>query len=129
MQEQMNRMFDEAFERIPTASPREWLFDGGELGPQITLDDQQKQYVVQADIPGAKQSDINVTLDGQLLTISARSELQAKETGDKGQVVGEATSVSSFHHAFTLPSPVEASRMQSEYKDGVLTVTIPKTGT
>jgi len=124
MQERMDRMFDNGFHSI-VAMPQVAFQP---VGGKLTLDDQDGNYVVKADIPGAKESDIAVNLDGRLLNISSQTQGQEKQTADNGQLMRQESYSSSFQQAFTLPGPVDASGMHSQYQDGVLTVTIPKAG-
>ena len=93
---------------------------------QVNLQEQGKDYLITARIPGAQEKDININLDGRLLSISAQSQGSDKTTADNGQVTRQERYSSAFQQAFTLPGPVNASGMQSQYQDGVLTVTIPK---
>jgi len=124
MQERMDRMFDNGFQNI-------YSMPGVALQPvgdKVALTDQDGNYVVKADIPGAKESDIAVNLDGRLLSISSKTQGQEKQSADNGQVTRQERYSSAFQQAFTLPGPVNASGMHSQYQDGVLTVTIPKAG-
>jgi len=82
--------------------------------------------VITADIPGTKAESIDVGLSGRLLTISAETLNKQQQSDDKGQVIKEESYLSDFEQALTLPWPVTASGMHSDYHDGVLTVTIPK---
>jgi HSP20 family molecular chaperone IbpA len=121
MQEQMDQMYNATFRDFhPTGGA------GQKANVQVTLEEQGNDYVVKANIPGAKESDIDVNLDGRLLSISSQSQGREKQTGDNGQVIRHESYASSFQQAFTLPGPVNATGMQSHFKDGVLTVTIPK---
>jgi HSP20 family protein len=122
MQERMDGMLDNAFQGFH-AMPEVAFHPGGS---KVTLQDRDGNYVVKADIPGAKESDIAVNLDGRLLSISSQSQGQEKQTADNGQVTRQERYSSSFQHAFTLPGPIDASGMHSQFLDGVLTVTIPK---
>jgi HSP20 family molecular chaperone IbpA len=121
MQAQMDQMFAFAFGDSRAAEPV-----GQQAKAQVTLEEQDGNYVVKADIPGASESDINVNLDGRLLSIFSSSQGGEKQTADNGQVIRQESYASSFQQAFTLPGPVNASGMQTRFKDGVLTVTIPK---
>lgn len=93
---------------------------------EVTLKEENDDYLVTAKLPGVKEGDLNVSLDGRLLRISAQSQAQEEETADNGKVLREESYASSFQRAFTLPGPVDASKMHTEFSDGVLTVTIPK---
>lgn len=93
---------------------------------QISVEQQGDNYVVKADIPGAKEGDIKVDLDGRLLSISSQTHSDRKQTANNGAVTSESMYSSAFQQAFTLPGPVSAAGMKSDFKDGVLTLTIPK---
>jgi len=128
MQAQMDRMFEEAIQNFRSDRFFHPLEEDQQLvaQPKVTVQDKQDQYVVTADIPGTKAESIDVGLSGQLLTISAQTQKEQQQSNDKGQVIEEESYVSGFERALTLPGPVTASGMHSDYHDGVLTVTIPK---
>jgi len=118
MQAQIDRVFGRYFDTLPVAVPSD--------AAQVTLKQQADNYVVKATIPGAKESDIKVNLDGRLLSISSQTQGDEKQTAQNGAVTSESTYNSAFEQAFTLPGPVNVSGMKSDFKDGVLTLTIPK---
>jgi HSP20 family molecular chaperone IbpA len=93
---------------------------------QIGLQEQGDNYVVRAKFPGASKSDINVKLDGRLLSISSDSHGSEEQKADNGRVIGHESYSDFVQEAYTLPGPVNASGMQTQFKDGILTVTIPK---
>ena len=99
---------------------------GPSEGDDVTLKEDKNDYLVTAKLPGVKEGNLNVSLDGRLLRISAQSQADEKETAHNGQVVGEESYASSIQRAFTLPGPIDASKMHTQFQDGVLTVTIPK---
>lgn len=92
----------------------------------VTLDEQGDNYVVKADIPGLKDGDLNVNVDGQVLSITGDTHGQEQQSVDNGQMTSQERYSSTFQRAFTLPGPVDSTKMHSQYQDGVLTVTIPK---
>ena len=121
MQKQMDKMFNSAFQ-----NPGGMDFVDGQGSAQVSLNEKGKDYVVTAKIPGAKKSDINVRLSGRLLTLSSKEESSNSQTNNNGQLTQQDQYASNFQQAFTLPGPVNASEMKSKFKDGVLTLTIPK---
>jgi len=118
MQAQIDRVFGQYFDALQIPAPGD--------AAKITLKQQADDYVVKAAIPGAKEGDIKVNLDGRLLSISSQAMSTEKQTAQNGAVTSEETYSSAFEQAFTLPGPVNASGMKSDFKDGVLTLTIPK---
>jgi HSP20 family protein len=122
IQAHMDRMFEDSFQRFqsgPTAAP----FVADE---RVTLDERKDKYVVTARIPGAKENDIRVALDGRLLSISSQTRREDRQTAANGQTLDDRSYLSSYQEAFTLPGPVSATGMHTEYKDGVLRVIVPK---
>lgn len=119
MQAQMNQMFNTAFQ-----NPGGMDFIDGQGSAQVSLNEKGSDYVVTAKLPGAKRGDINVRLSGQLLTLSSSAKGGSSQTAKGGQVSQQYAS--NFQQAFTLPGPVNAAKMKSNFKNGVLTLTIPK---
>jgi len=128
IQAQMDRLFEETMQQFHSDRFFQPLAQEKQIAaePKVTLQDKKDQYVVTADIPGTRAESIDVGLNGRLLSISAQTENDQQQSNDKGQVIKEERFVSGFERALTLPGPVTASGMHSDYHDGVLTVTIPK---
>ena len=122
MQTEMDQMFDHSYQDFQDLSPQGIMPSNG----KVSLEEQGDNYVVKANIPGAKENDIQVNLDGRLLSISAQTKGSEEQKADNGKVIREESYASSFQRAFTLPTAVNAAGMHSQFHDGVLTVTIPK---
>lgn len=104
------------------------LMEGGAQAPlQIKMDvkETDKAYTIHADIPGVKKEDIQVSVDGNQVSISAetRSEKEEKE-GEK--VLRSERHVGKVARSFTLPHEVDDAQCQAKYSDGVLELTLPK---
>jgi HSP20 family molecular chaperone IbpA len=121
MQAQMEQMFNTALQ-----NPVGMDFIDGQGAAKVSLSEKGNNYVVTASIPGAKKNDISVHLSGRLLTLSSNDDGSSTKLADNGQLRQQEQYRSSFEQAFTLPGPVNASGMQTHFKDGVLTLTIPK---
>jgi HSP20 family protein len=80
-------------------------------------------YQLEFKLPGYKPEDIQVRLDGRLLTVRAQSSNQ--DTIKVGQQSEQSQTSRSFSETLTLPGAVQASGLKENYKDGVLTVTVP----
>ncbi len=88
-----------------------------------TLQKTKDGYQLDIPLKGFKPEDIHVRLDGQLLTISAQTA--NSDTVKVGQQDEQSRSSRSFAETMTLPGPVQASQLKENFKDGVLTLTIP----
>jgi HSP20 family protein len=126
MQERIDAVFEESWARIQAATGGAQPILAEPQQDAITLQEEENDYRITATFPGAREDDLDVSLDGRLLRISAQRQVQEEETVDAGRVVREEDFASSIQRAFTLPGPVDASQMHTQFANGVLTITIPK---
>jgi HSP20 family protein len=97
----------------------------GDWAPKIDLSETKEALVVRAEIPGVEQKDIQVSLQDQMLTIKGE---KAKEKEEKDEHFHRTErSYGAFVRAMRLPVAVDGSKVTASFKDGVLTVTLPKT--
>lgn len=123
MQNEMERMFNDSFSRFHIKTPL------GSLSktPDVDLQEKPDRYIVTVNAPGADESSIDVKLEGQVLRISIKTEHAKDETDEKnGQYQYRERFVGQFQRALTLPGPANAAKMETVYRNGVLTITIPK---
>lgn len=95
-------------------------------GGKVTMQEQGDNYLVRVNIPGANENDIKVDLDGRMLNISSQTQGSEQQTTDDGHYSHQEHYMSAYQQTFALPGPVDDGGMQSHFKDGVLTLTIPK---
>jgi HSP20 family protein len=122
IQARMDRMLEDSFQRLQAAPQPATMSSGA----RVSVAEQKDEYVVTAHIPGAKENNIRVSLDGRLLSISSQIQREDRKTAANGQTLSDQTYASSYQEAFTLPGPVSATGMHTDYKDGVLRVIVPK---
>lgn len=84
-----------------------------------------KAYVVHAEVPGVKKEDVNVTIDGNQVAISAETNFR-KEQKDGEKVLRTERSYGKAYRAFTLAQEVDEASAEAKYNDGVLELTLPK---
>lgn len=112
--------FGKGFFVRPFAFPQET-----ELGIKIDVKEDDKSYIVKADIPGVKKEDIQIDVEDDEITLRAESKREKEEKkGEK--VVYSERSYGMVSRSFTLPTDVDAKAANAEYKDGVLTLSLPK---
>ncbi|GAB6067423.1 Hsp20/alpha crystallin family protein [Methylothermus subterraneus] len=92
--------------------------------PAVDIKEEANRYVVQADLPGVKPEDIEVTLQNGVLTIKGERQTEAKEEKENYRRVERF--YGSFFRRFTLPESVDEEKIEANYDKGVLTVSIPK---
>lgn len=90
--------------------------------PLADLSETEDAYLVEVDLPGVKQKDIDIELQGNLLSVSG--ELKVKER--EGLMRHRTRRVGQFLYRVQLPDTVDADKVEAALGDGVLTVTVPK---
>jgi len=93
--------------------------------PAIDIGETDDAFMVKAEIPGCKAEDVDISVHGNMLTISGEKK-QEKEQKEKGYYHIERT-YGSFRRDLNLASDVDPDKIEAVCKDGVLTVTLPKT--
>ena len=89
------------------------------------IKDNGKEYVLEAELPGFKKENIHVDIEDGYMTISAERSNETEKKDDKGNFVRRERSYGSFSRSFDVSS-VKTEDVTGEYKDGVLTLTMPK---
>jgi HSP20 family protein len=114
--------FDQLFNRISTEWDGKWF--GGEFNPACDLSETADAFQVRMDVPGIKSDDITVQVTGDSVRISGERK-EEKEEKEKTYHRIERRS-GSFCQTLQLPGAVNEEKVQAEFHDGVLTVTLPK---
>jgi HSP20 family protein len=118
--EDLFKDFGKGFWVKPFAMPAET-----ELTMKIDVTEDDKGFTLKADIPGVKKEDIQVDVDED--RISLRAEAKRDKEEKKGEkVVYSERSYGMVSRSFSLPAAVDAKGAKAEYKDGVLSLVLPK---
>lgn len=117
MRDDMDRLFDVFFGTQPQTIDDLWR-------PSIDIEESNGNLMVKAEIPGMKKENIKVSVKEDMLTISGERK-QENETRDKTYHRIER-SYGQFQRMIRLPAEVDADKIKASYKDGVLSVTLPK---
>lgn len=104
---------------------RDFFHSPGLAEFKTDIHDAGDAYVLEADLPGFKKEDIQIDLEDHYLKISASRHTQSEEKDDKGQLLRCERSYGSFSRSFDI-SGVKQDAIKAAYKDGVLTLTMPK---
>jgi HSP20 family protein len=99
---------------------------GFDFTPAIDLEETKDAYVVKSDLPGLEKDKINITVKENLLTIEGVRETTNKTEDQKNGYYAQERSYGSFARSLSLPGPVDESKIAAVYKNGVLTITLPK---
>ena len=121
IRDQMDRLMDEFV--TPTWRSRAG-WEGAVASFPVDVYQTDKEYVVKATLPGVKADDLDVNIVGETLTIKATTK-QGNEVKDENWLLRE-TQYSAFSRSITLPSEVQADKVDADLDSGVLTLRIPK---
>ena len=120
LQEEIDRLFE-----APLA---EWARSSRGLrgwAPALDLREDKDSFILSAELPGMKKEDINISLQDGNLSISG--ERKSEKKLENAEVYRAERFVGRFQRTVVLPAPVASDKVKAQYKDGVLTVTLPKT--
>ena len=120
LREAMNRLFEESF-----IGPRFELFTGRTFPLDVYESPDKQQYVIEASVSGFKPDEIQVTAEGDTVMIRAAKKEEAK--AEKGAYMRRERYEGEISRSVTLPSTIDATKVQASYEHGVLTLRIPKT--
>jgi HSP20 family protein len=95
--------------------------------PGVDVVEESDAYLFQVDLPGVPKENVEITFEGNILTISGNRERQ-EETAN-GQYRRIERRYGKFTRSFSLPSQVDTSKVDASFKDGVLLVRVPKAET
>ena len=121
LRDELERLFESPLEQFARGSQ---LLNGG-WGPALDVYEDKDNLTVKAELPGMKREEIEVSLHDGALTISG--ERKSEKKAEKGEVYRSERFFGRFQRTVALPSPVAADKVKANYKDGILTVTLPKT--
>lgn len=104
-----------------------WRLTDGERGwaPAVDVFEKDDRFVVKAELPGMKEKDIDVSVMGDTLTIKGEKKTES-EVKEEDYYRCES-SYGNFYRSISLPSAVDASKIEASYQDGVLEIMLPKT--
>lgn len=127
MQYQRPSLLWPAFGRL-TGLPDELerLFESPLTGwaPALDVHEDKDSFSIRAELPGMKREDIEVTLQDGALVISG--ERKEEKVGEETTVHRQERYYGKFTRVLTLPAAVSGDKVKAQYKDGILTVTLPK---
>ena len=103
-------------------------FDAAPVAGEIKIDvtENDKDYEVRAEIPGAKKEDIRISVDGNFVSISAEAKKEKEEKSKGGRVLVRETSYGSVSRGFSVGSEIDDKGVVAKLEDGILKLTLPK---
>ena len=125
MRDQVDKMFGHSLERFQDEPGFDDSWLEKSYVPAVDFEAKEDRYIVRMDIPGVAKEDLEVSIEGLLLRIKGQRE-KLVEKKEEGEVIRTERLHGQFLRAFTMPSGIAPDESTAEYKDGVLTVTVPK---
>ncbi len=119
LQDEMNRLFSGTFSR----SGQDEIMRGA-WNPQVDIFENKDQIVLEAELPGMKAEDVNISIENNILTLYGERKFEKKNEQDNFHRVER--SYGSFTRSFTLPPTVSSENANAEFENGVLRLTLAK---
>jgi HSP20 family protein len=119
MQDRMNRIWGSVYDR-----GREDVSGGAWVPPVDIYESADKEIVLKAELPGLKREDIDLSVENNTLTI--RGERKPDDGLEQAQFHRRERVAGACSRSFTLPNTVDAGRVKAEFRDGILTVRLPR---
>lgn len=118
IQDEMNRLFNTYFAK---SSDKE---EGMVWHPFVDISESNNEITVTAEVPGMTKEDIKVSIQDNVLTLSGEKKQEKQGKGKNYHRIERAFGV--FERSFSLPVSVQSDKVKAAYKDGILTITLPK---
>jgi len=112
----MNGLFDDDF--FPVVNTRSASL------PAVNIREDDKRFILDLAVPGIDKKDLNIDINEDILTVSSESKHESEENREGYK--RKEFSYSSFCRSFQIPDNVNSDKIEANYKDGILTVTLPK---
>jgi HSP20 family protein len=122
VREDLENLFDRFFGRGLSGAPAR-VFDTMWV-PSMDFSEDEKNYIVRLEAPGIPKDDLEVNLEGQLLTISGRRHFEREEQNE--EYFWREREQGRFVRTVRLPSTVNAAKVEATYDNGVMTIRLPK---
>jgi HSP20 family protein len=118
MQREVDRMFDR-YNGTVTDESR-----ASDLSPHVDVSEEENNYLLNVELPGVEKKDVKITVSDGVLRIKGDKKQTLEQKEDKFQRIERC--FGSFERSFTLPAAVRSDKIEADFKNGVLTISIPK---
>jgi HSP20 family protein len=121
LQDEMNQLFGRAFGQQPG------LDRGGQRlwAPALDIAERPDAYLVTVEVPGVRPEDLDITLEGGVLTVQGERRFRDESQDQQWHRVERR--YGAFRRSVTLPSQAQADNIEASFEDGLLHITVPKT--
>ena len=123
VQERMNRLFTEAYGRRGERGEEELMSRGDWIPPVDIFQSPTGELVMKIEVPGIKKEDIDIRVENNTLTIRGERKLEQEVQQEQFHRIERV--YGTFVRTFSLPNQVNTEQVKADYRDGVLTITLP----
>ncbi|MBK5272417.1 MAG: Hsp20/alpha crystallin family protein [Bacteroidia bacterium] len=115
---------DDVFSELPTLFKNEFNYSERKGSVPVNVKESEKGYQLEVIAPGFEKADFKVNLDQNILTISVEKKNEVKEESEKQ--IRREYNIRSFKRSFTIDEKIDATKIDANYINGVLTLNLPK---
>jgi len=120
----LHREVEKVFEDFGQMAPMRWSGEGMSMDFKLDVAETDKEMRITAELPGVDEKDVDVTLNGDVLTIKGEKKMEKEDKGDNYYVAER--SYGAFARTLRLPYEVKEKDVDAKFEKGVLTVILPK---
>lgn len=123
--EDVNNRLNSIFGRLPVrAESGQEMLAVTDWIPSVDISETDSAYLIKGEIPGVKKEDVKVTIEDGMITLRGERKQEKEDKGEKYHRIERC--YGSFMRSFRLPDDAEESTVKAEFKDGMISVTLPK---
>lgn len=122
MERDMEKLFGRQF--LLASPDQDETMAAAQWAPAVDVSEDDKEYLVKAELPELKKEDVKINVENSTLTISGERRAEKEEKGKRYHRIER--SYGSFLRRFTMPEGVDSSKVAAEFKDGLLLIHLPK---
>lgn len=124
LQQEMDRLFDRSFRQLRSDLAFEDWPSFNQLKPSVDISERDHSYLISVEIPGVKKEDMALTQEGDRLIIRGEKKHEHEEKSETLHRVER--SYGHFQRVLTLPEDAQVENISAQFKDGVLTIEVPR---
>jgi len=125
--EEVSNRLNHFFRRTPARpDPDSEMLVMADWTPTVDITETSDAYLIKGEIPGVKKDDIELTVEDGMISMRGERRQEKEEKNKKLHRIER--SYGSFYRSFQLPNDVDEAKVKAEFKDGMINVTLPKSG-
>jgi HSP20 family protein len=124
--EDVSKSLNRIFGRFPARPADREALAMADWAPTVDISETDSAYMIKGEIPGVNKEDVKVTIEDGMITMRGERKLEKEEKDKKFHRIER--SYGSFMRSFRVPDDVDENAVKAEFKDGMINVTLPKSG-